>query len=209
MQANQVPVRALLVTDIFGPGAGINGLATFLEEAGMACSILGPYPQPILFADEQSAYQRFLQECGHDGYLALVTKALDNFTEPTVVIAFSAGASAVWRAVASHSRQYLQHVIGFYPGQIRHHTDLSPKVPTSLIFPRQEAHFDVLAVMAKLTAKPQLHYMQTAYEHGFMNPLSKGYSEKACRSVCQALLTIAVTSDLTQTRQALACAVVS
>ena len=112
------------------------------------CHIVDPYAgERFNFADEAEAYQYFSTHSTIEKYANDVSAVLAklDFKHATWVIGFSAGASAVWRLAASlEGEQYRNvHAVGFYGGQIRHLTELSPLVPIHLVFPKSEAHFDI------------------------------------------------------------------
>ena len=117
----------------------------------ISCTIshtVDPYAgERFNFADEAEAYQYFSTHSTIEQYANDVSAVLAKLdcNLATWVIGFSAGASAVWRLAASlEGEQYRNvHAVGFYGGQIRHLTELSPLVPIHLVFPKSEAHFDI------------------------------------------------------------------
>lgn len=97
---------------------------------------------------------------------------------------FSAGAAATYKALndfSSDSEQMktIRHLIGFYPGQIRHHLDITPGCPVTLVFPRSEQHFDLDKVIDSLAKKANIRCIRAPFAHGFMNPLSASYHKRA------------------------------
>ncbi|MDN4502753.1 dienelactone hydrolase family protein [Alteromonadaceae bacterium BrNp21-10] len=166
----------LFVTDIFGNNGHLNPYISLCKSQGRQVQILDPYAGAKFdFADDQQAYEYFTQHAGHDYYLDLVQHHFSKLTQPTTVIGFSAGASAVWRAI-SQPTSMVDKFIGFYPGQIRHYLDLAPQCATHLYFPQQEFHFDVEAVIASLLAKKTVDCVHSEYQHGFVNTASAHYS---------------------------------
>ena len=170
-----------IVTDIFGLTPAISTFASALQNS----QVIDPY-QGLLtnFANEADAYQAFLHHCGHDKYYYQVLTAITN-TPNSTIIAFSAGASASFRAI---SEVTTNHLIAFYPSQIRHHLHLNPKSPTTIIFPHHEAHFDVAKVLNTVAECPTVCCLQSEQNHGFMNPQSQGFCQQLATPIEQLII---------------------
>ena len=95
---------------------------------------------------------------------------------PTTCIAFSAGASAAWRAQLLTGNTHLKKLIGFYPSQIRNYLALDAKVPCEFIFPASESHFNVDEVIKALSTKADVKCYKTNFLHGFMNEYSTNFN---------------------------------
>jgi len=168
--------NVIIITDIYGVTDAVNTLREALCADAISAIVLDPYEGFIKnFASEKSAYQAFLQECGHQQYVAKVRDLLKGMPGKTVLLGFSAGASAAWKAVDILESK-VSHVIGFYPSQIRNHLDVEPLCPVTLVFPRYEQHFDVELCIAQIAKIEQVQCIQTEYLHGFMNPLSVNFN---------------------------------
>ncbi|MCL6417678.1 dienelactone hydrolase family protein [Aestuariirhabdus sp. Z084] len=169
-------MRVIVATDIFGRTPAIEALADTLASQALV-EIVDPYDGcPCNFKNEQEAYRHYTSVCGHDAYLERVIGGINGSREPCVLVGFSAGASVLWRAIAQGIPMLVEHCIGFYPGQIRHHLDLQPNCPTTLVFPCYEQSFDVERAAQVLSAHEQVVCYQSVYKHGFMNPASLHYS---------------------------------
>jgi len=169
-------MHIVFVTDIFGQHADLDKLIHTWQIPSF--SIIDPYQTVRLtFADETQAYQTFLTRCGHHTYAQLIAEEFQEFTQPCIVIAFSAGASAIWQALSTINNELIMHFIGFYPSQIRHHLHLTPNVSTQLFFPAHEKHFSVDDVIQALSEKPTVQCIKTKYLHGFLNPLSLNFDQ--------------------------------
>ena len=171
-------MAVLIVTDIFGL---TTELAAFSQS--LNAELMTPYEhqnehknqyENKPFKDEAHAYQTFLTECGHDIYFEQVLNKLQNGKFDSIV-AFSAGASAAYRAICEYP---IKHLIAFYPSQIRHHLNLKPQSPTTLIFPAQEPHFDVANTIKSVAQWPLVTCLQSSQNHGFMNPLSQEFNQR-------------------------------
>jgi len=169
-------MHIVFVTDIFGQ-------QTCLDEFIYSCrpvtfSIIDPYQtRKLTFIDEAEAYQTFLTQCGHQTFAQLIAEKINLLTQPSIVIGFSAGASAIWQALSEINNDFVEHFIGFYPSQIRHHLHLTPNVTTQLFFPAHEKHFSVDEVIQSLSKKPTVECIKTNYLHGFLNPLSLNFDQ--------------------------------
>ncbi|MBW8183256.1 dienelactone hydrolase family protein [Shewanella nanhaiensis] len=173
-------MKVILITDIFGVTEHLLQIQQGIARAGWACEVLDPYcGVGRQFMSESVAYESFMAECGHKPYCDLVISKLETADCPCVVIGFSAGASAAWKALDRLSPDAVSQLIGFYPSQIRHHLAVNPSVPVSLVFPAFESHFDLGAVMVSLAKKSLLMLSQTQYGHGFINFYSSAYHKFA------------------------------
>jgi len=171
-------MHIVFVTDIFGQHAGLDEFIHSCKPATF--SIIDPYQSARLtFTDEAQAYQTFLVLCGHQAYTQLIAEKIRQFTQPCIIIAFSAGASATWQALSATNTELMKHFIGFYPSQIRHHLHLTPYVSTQLFFPVHEKHFSVDDVIQALSEKPTVQCIKTNYLHGFLNPLSLNFDQSS------------------------------
>ena len=170
-------MRTLIVSDIFGC---TNQLKKFSEQFSGEVQVVSPYEvtEPDYELQEQSIYDEFINRLGHDGYSNKVQEALIKFS-PDFIIAFSAGATAAWRALAMTPLKRVQKMIAFYPGQIRHFTNLNPNCHVDIYFPYVEKHFDLNPVINTLKTIPCLYVIKSRYKHGYMNALSENFNHDA------------------------------
>jgi len=180
----------LIITDIFGLNQYVKSFAKQLvgqTEANL--KIVDPYNGiEQNFNGEGEAYKTFINNCGHQNYSEKVTQAIQKLSGDTIVIAFSAGASATWKSMDANNSinktnkikyQYISNFIGFYPSQIRNQLDVVPCCPVTLVFPKTEPHFDIEQTIKSLSLIDNVRCFKTSYQHGFMNPLSKNYTPTA------------------------------
>ncbi|MEE2024829.1 dienelactone hydrolase family protein [Alkalimonas mucilaginosa] len=181
--------KLLIVSDIFGQCQGLRQLLQDLAVSECSIRVLDPYQgQPQSFSDEQQAYQAYTECCGHQHYASLVRQTLAEYTDPlALAIGFSAGASALWRALAKPGASKVQQAVLFYPGQIQPYLTFSTGAPVHVIFGGSEPHLDVRAACAALSQLPGVQASSTAWQHGFMNPASKTYSEPAYQQYLELL----------------------
>jgi dienelactone hydrolase len=170
-------MRVLIVTDIFGATAAVLSLANALMAEQVQVEVVDPYDgAEKSFSHDQSAYEAFLANCGHDSYFRKVQNSISSSLEELVIIGFSAGASAAWRNMESDWQPKILHFVGFYPGQIRHHLNITPKYPCTIVLPNREEHFNVSEVSGVLKEIDNVQCINTEFGHGFMNPSSYHYS---------------------------------
>ncbi len=175
-------MHVIIATEIFGINPAVESLAEDLKNADTEVSIVDPYDGvEQKFECEQDAYDQFIGDCGHDGFYSRIEARLLQADQATILIGFSVGASAGWRVLAGDSGNLIQHFVGFYPTQIRHHLDIDPACPSSLIFPAREEHFELDPVIDRLSSKAQVKCHKTDYLHGFMNPQSMNFEASAAR----------------------------
>ncbi|TMN82705.1 MULTISPECIES: hypothetical protein [unclassified Pseudoalteromonas] len=167
----------IIVSDIYGKTPALQDFCKALNTKFTLVEPYGGKEQAI--ESEENNYKNFIKECGHNAYTTMLHKKFDRLISPTVCIAFSAGASAAWRAQLLTGNPHLKKVVGFYPSQIRNYLNLKANVPCEFIFPYHETHFDVTAVINELNEKQNVICQPTGYCHGFMNKRSLNYNEQA------------------------------
>ncbi len=183
--------EVLVVTDIFGCGKGLQSLLLALAEAGITPLVLEPYQgRSTCFNNEAEAYQAFLAAGGHNVYLQKVQRNISDKT--TAIIAFSSGATAVWRALTARHYPLLQKVWLFYPGHIHQYLHLQPQNPLHIVLPAAEQHFCVTSVAGQLQSIAGVTVQHVAAEHGFINPDSANYAaQQAARLVNMLVVSLA------------------
>lgn len=172
-------MNILLVTEIWGRTPYLESLATALRSTAAIVSVVDPYcgVDPH-FSSEDEAYAHYLAECGHDEFARRVAHAVATASEPIFLVGFSAGAGAVWQVVTKGENDVVKRAACFYGSSIRTMSERTPTVQTDLIFSCFEPHFAVDEVMMSMQGKAMVHCHKADHGHGFMNPLSKNYSEK-------------------------------
>ncbi|MEI8616664.1 hypothetical protein P4S63_01580 [Pseudoalteromonas sp. B193] len=141
----------LIVSDIYGLTPALSKLSQAISSNLV---IVDPYNNKIqAIESEQDSYNNFIQQCGHDKYTDKLLECFESLKVPTTCIAFSAGASAAWRAQLLTGNTHLKKLIGFYPSQIRNYLALDANVPCEFIFPASESHFNVDEVIKALRTK--------------------------------------------------------
>ncbi len=167
----------VIVTDIFGVNKSIRELQQASAKEFERVTIVDPYSGlDKEFKSEADAYSFFNNNCGHDYFLQKLNDAIKTIKDKIILVGFSAGASAAWRAVNLKQNFNVNHLLAFYPGQIRNHLELQPICNVSIIFPNIETHFNVDDCIEILEKNTQIDCRKNAQLHGFMNPFSNNYS---------------------------------
>ena len=180
----------IIVSDIFGYNDYLKQLIADCHFSS-AVTIIDPYNRRGLKFDGQAdAYECFNCNGGLDALTFKVKTFVSTLTQPSFLIGFSAGASAIWRVlVDSEHADMIEGGLCFYPGQIRHHLDLTPLSPVELIFPCHEAHFDLQPVIESVRLLPNTLCQQLDAQHGFMNrqlvEFDKGIYSEFCQNLSQ------------------------
>lgn len=170
----------LFVSDIFGKTQPLVELAALTDKKAR---IFDPYDTVNMeFTNEQEAYQFFTANVGLEEYDRKLKRHLTQLNEPTTVVGFSVGASAIWNLSGHQTVDNVRKGICYYGSQIRNNVSVIPQFPIQLVFPVQEAHFSVSKLISALSTKPHTDIRQVSYLHGFMNKLSANFDEQGYRS---------------------------
>lgn len=177
-------MSVVLTTDIFGE-------TDWTDRAKLAFGnkqnviIISPYANKCAFENETKAYQAFTKLGGVEAYAKKITNHLSTLDaqDALLCIGFSAGASALWLSTSQIKLHENSHLIGFYPGQIRHYLDIRPSIDTSIIFPVQESHFDLTNVIQHLVTNQPVKVIQNQLMHGYANPLSSNFNRAESEQV--------------------------
>ncbi|WP_102798433.1 hypothetical protein [Bowmanella denitrificans] len=102
---------------------------------------------------------------GDGPWLQQVRETIQQYAQITCVSPYS----------SKQAFDHVQHIIGFYPGQIRNALALNTQISTTLVFPSHESHFDLVPVKSALRKKDKVEVLDSAWLHGFMNPCSEGF----------------------------------
>ena len=186
-------MQFLLITDIFGRTPAVSSLANELSDNTI---IVDPYnTEEQNFVDEAQAYQTFMEKVGIETYAKQVSKVVAGLVVPTVIVAFSAGASALWSVSEGITNANVRLNILFYASQVRHFLAVKPAVESHMIYPSEETHFSIPELVTRLAFVPNVKLEVSQYQHGFMNKHSDNYSAEGYRMFVQRI------DDLVSTHQ--------
>lgn len=164
----------VIVSDIFGRTQALERLCS---EIGYEYVIIAdPYGgREMNFNDEASAYSYFMENIGLEKYSDILKNIVVPLNGDISVIGFSVGATAAWNISA---QTQMKDLICFYGSRIRNSVDIEPKCRVKLIMPCCEKGYDVDEFIGKMNGRNNVECIRTEYQHGFMNRLSSGFSEK-------------------------------
>mgnify|MGYP005989654727 CR=1 FL=1 len=164
----------IIITDIFGH---TDAISNFAENLGAPYEVIEPYNnEELAFQNETEAYTYFMEHIGIEEYAVSITNKLQTLSQPYVVIAFSAGAGALWSVSDQLDDKNIRLALLFYGSQIRHYADIKPAFPSHLVFPENEDHFSIPSLIARLAFIPQVTLDVCEYKHGFMNSKSANFN---------------------------------
>jgi dienelactone hydrolase len=167
-------MHKIVVSDIFGRTPALDKLCKAL---GSDVDVIDPYDGKIMgFQTEDQAYDFFMDNVGLSTYCDLLLSRLEKVRVPISLLGFSVGASAIWQISESLSTEKVKRVVCFYGSQVRHLTEIKPSVVVELVLPAHESGFSVEALENRLSGIKNVVLYKTPYLHGFMNELSKNYS---------------------------------
>lgn len=162
-------MHIILGTDTWGRTPHVNAMARSLAEIA-SVTVVDPYDSTNQqFASEEEAHARYLDVGGPDYFASCIGSALEESTEPTCLVGFSVGASAVWSTVSADNAGAARWALCFYDPAIRNMIELEPKTQVELIFASNEKQFDVEVVARDLQDKQNVQCYVTPFSHGFMN----------------------------------------
>lgn len=170
-------MRVLIASDIFGITPELRALARRIDRAPV---LVSPYGDTLpAAADEQQAYAAFQHAGGIAAYAGVLAAAIEA-QRPQVLVAFSAGATAAWLALARECLP-IRCAMLFYGSRIRDYLDLRPTVPARLVFAEHETACDATALVDTLRRNGADAAVMPGTRHGFMNARSPGFDEAAMR----------------------------
>jgi dienelactone hydrolase len=168
-------MKILVTADIHGHTPE---LQTLVDDCCPGAQVLSPWAgEGCPFAREAEAHAAFLAAGGLESYAARLTQVIAQ--TPVFILGFSVGATAAWLYAAQPQSHPASRGMLFYGSRIRYYRELNPHFPVQLIFAEREAAFDSAALAANL-ARPDIRIeIVPGTAHGFMNPLSPGFSQQA------------------------------
>lgn len=168
--------QLFVVSDIFGRTPALETLCMSLALTADSVEIIDPYGGiDHGFDSEPDAYTHFMADTGLARYADIIETHLSNLRDNVIIIAFSVGASAVWRLSGKNQFPRVKKAVCFYPSQIRHFPDVQPCIDMELIFPAAEPQFNVDEMILKQQFKTRVACIKTDGYHGFMNRLSDNF----------------------------------
>ncbi len=173
-------LELIIAADVFGRTPELEALAKTLAPYSSRATLVDPYNGACLeFAHEREAYTYFHQNVGLKRYRETLRAVLAGSVSPLLLVGFSVGASAIWSISDAILRPHVTAAVGFYGSQIRHYTNVKPRIRMELLFPYHEPHFDVGHLISQLSPRENVVCYCVPYLHGFMNRKSDKFDASA------------------------------
>jgi dienelactone hydrolase len=167
-------MHKIVVSDIFGRTPALDKLC---KAVGSDVDVIDPYDGKFMgFCTEDQAYDSFMTNVGISTYSDLLLSRLEKARTPISLVGFSVGASAIWQISESLNAGKVKRVVCFYGSQVRRLTEIRPSVVIEHVLPMHEPGFSVEELARRLSGIDNIVLYKTPYLHGFMNELSKNYS---------------------------------
>ncbi len=174
-------MKTIIVSDIFGRTPELENFMAELSTDLLRATIIDPYQRiDMKFNNENEAYKCFQKNVGIEKYKSIVLNKINQIyidcLDDLFLIGLSVGATVIWSLSGEISIQGKTKAICFYGSQIRSFFNIAPEIKIKLIFPENEAHFDVAGLTLKLSHKKNVECSTVPYLHGFMNKKSKNFN---------------------------------
>lgn len=171
-------MNLLVVSDIFGNTKPLNEFVAHLSSFYCKITVIDPYGgQYIQFSSEEDAYKYFQMNCGIKQLTELLAEEIEKSKHTVDIIGFSVGGTAAWEISSSETTKSIRTIVCFYSSRIRNNTSITPRFPTTVIFPEFEKSFELEPVIQAVEKNTNVEVIRTNYLHGFMNKKSENYSE--------------------------------
>ncbi|KSU64672.1 hypothetical protein AS034_02210 [[Bacillus] enclensis] len=172
----------ILVHEIHGVNQHMRYISSLIDqfEVDVICPNL--YPSGISAGEsEEEVYDTFLKYVGFQKAASQIKESIEGKRgkyKNIYVVGFSAGATAAWLC---SEHEGVSGVLCFYGSRIRDYVEVNPIARTILFFSSTEKSFDVNPLITGLEKKENqnidIHLFDA--EHGFANPYSKAFCQKA------------------------------
>ena len=170
----------ILLHEIYGKNRHILKIQQRLEHAGyqVVCPNLLNREKPFDYEEQAEAYTSFIGQGGFSTAAKQVNSLVHSLRgkyRRVFIVGYSVGATIAW--LLSRQQVPPDGIVGFYGSRIRDYPDIIPLCPALLVFPREEASFDVSGLVRILNGRTNLEIIQVHALHGFADPWSAHYSE--------------------------------
>jgi dienelactone hydrolase len=172
----------IVLHEIYGINEHIRQVCEYYKMAGfdIVCPNLLKLEQSFDYSCEEAAYQYFIKNIGFDLAAQQVENLISHVKlkyKHVFVLGFSIGATIAW--ICSNRDIICDGIIGYYGSRIRDYLFITPKCKTLLIFSNREKSFNVNDLICNLNKKINVEAYMLCGNHGFSDPFSKNYCDKA------------------------------
>ena len=167
----------IVATDLYGVTQALKD--RFLAHVKEEIIWLSPWETELNpYADEATAHQVFVANDGFTAYSHKIKKAIYLAdSEQIRVIGFSVGATAAWLCLSEDNFKDKVEACLFYGSRIRNYLDRSPNCLTYTVWSEHEIAFEPAALLKDIEKLNIPAVIEPNSKHGFMNPVSKNFSE--------------------------------
>lgn len=171
----------IVLHEIYGINNHIQRVCQRFSNKGfdIICPNLIRLQEPFRNSMEKEAYHHFINNIGFDTAATQVKeiiKEAKNQYKSIYLVGYSIGATIGW--LCSNKEDALNGIVGYYGSRIRDYLDVVPKCPSLLIYPTEEASFNVKELADTLKKQNIKTYILEG-KHGFANPYSNNYSKES------------------------------
>jgi dienelactone hydrolase len=172
----------VIVHEIHGVNQHMRYLTNLIDHLGMDVICPNLYPPGMQLGEsEEEEYKSFFKHVGFEKAAAQIkgTVAENRGRYKNIyVVGFSVGATAAWLC---SDYEGVSGILCFYGSRIRDYVEVNPISPALLFFSNKEKSFDVHPLITQLDKKGneyiEIHLFDA--NHGFANPYSKTFCQKA------------------------------
>lgn len=172
---NNADAAIVVLHEIYGVNEHMQSVCKHFSRLGydVICPNLLDRDDPYDYEEETVAYQDFVNlGFPHAAKRAMDTlEALRDKYRKLYIVGYSVGATTAW--LCAQRPGVVGGVVGYYGSRIRDYLDHSPQCPVLLLFPAEEASFDVDALMDKLGEMERVTVRKYEGLHGFSDPQNK------------------------------------
>ncbi|WP_286170334.1 dienelactone hydrolase family protein [Halocella sp. SP3-1] len=177
---NNSNVCVVVLHEIYGVNQHIKTMCKYLAdyEFDVLCPNLLQTDDYYDYTDEKSAYHNFKENIGFSVAEKKIKKLLSKIRDKykfIILVGFSIGATIAW--LCSNDEYICDLIIGYYGSRIRDYTEVTPKCPVMLFFPKREKSFNIDNLIEQLKDNRSIIVRQFQADHGFSDP----YSDKYCK----------------------------
>ncbi|TCN26208.1 dienelactone hydrolase family protein [Mesobacillus foraminis] len=179
----------IVLHEIYGINQHIQDYCIRLKECGfeVLCPNLLDRDEPFEYAEEERAYQYFMEQVGFARALeklkALLSKVKNEYTK-IYLIGFSVGATTAWLC---NEQECLDGIVGYYGSRIRNYRDKKQLAPVMLFLPQEEPAFDVNEFISSLD-KRNIMIHKFSGRHGFGDPYHSHHHSESAREAFEKVL---------------------
>lgn len=175
---NKSKICVLVLHEIYGINQHMETICKKLSDYkfDVICPNLLQLEEHYTYLNEKDAYENFKENIG---FLVATKKAkkilyeIRDKYETIIIVGFSIGATIAW--LCSNDKNLCDIIIGYYGSRIRDYTEIVPKCPAMLFFPKKEKSFNTLNLIEQMKDKRNTKIYKFQAEHGFSDPYSNKY----------------------------------